>query len=261
MSFPFPIEQVPGGQALQRLAELQQQGGGIAVILGGDESLEMMEELYTLNSSQLGTAQQQLEQAQQIDALQWFEQEALWDEDEGDDDGGEGGYGAADVNGDFGFEADGEDGCGGEDEEDALHPPLEWPASPAEVADREPLGHLDPLSGQPLPRVALCKVPAQHSWQVPCHLMLGNWNACPSPAEMAAVLRYWEQKYGARVVSATHDTLEMRVARPPQTREAALALAQQQYLFCDDLVNQGTGDVENLAKGLLYSPTWYFWWD
>ena len=53
----------------------------------------------------------------------------------------------------------------------------------------------------------------------------------------------------------------MQVARPPQTKEEALELARQQYLFCNDIVDQGVGDVESLAKTLLYSPVWYFWWD
>jgi hypothetical protein len=41
----------------------------------------------------------------------------------------------------------------------------------------------------------------------------------------------------------------------------ALKLAQEQYGFCFDIVEQGVGTIENLAGGLTASNIWYFWWD
>jgi hypothetical protein len=38
-------------------------------------------------------------------------------------------------------------------------------------------------------------------------------------------------------------------------------LAQEQYAYCEDIVEQGTGSLANLAATLLDAPTWHFWWD
>lgn len=57
------------------------------------------------------------------------------------------------------------------------------------------------------------------------------------------------------------DVLEMRVTRPPQNDEDALALAREQYLFCFDIVDQGVMTIDNLRQSLLGSELWYFWWD
>ncbi len=35
------------------------------------------------------------------------------------------------------------------------------------------------------------------------------------------------------------DVIEMRVARPPRTRDYAMALAQEQYAYSEDIVHQG----------------------
>jgi hypothetical protein len=51
------------------------------------------------------------------------------------------------------------------------------------------------------------------------------------------------------------------VNRPAGTREDALRLAQEQFLFCGDLIHQGMGNVTNLAAILLEGQYWYFWWD
>jgi hypothetical protein len=74
-------------------------------------------------------------------------------------------------------------------------------------------------------------------------------------------MRHWHQQYGAEVVGITHDVVEMYVPRPPTKREAAHALAREQYGYCADIVDQGVGSVGALAAGLLYAPSWYFWWD
>lgn len=104
-------------------------------------------------------------------------------------------------------------------------------------------------------------IPTQHGWQVPCYLKLGGWNACPFADLQSAVLRDWEQRYGAQLIVVGPDTLELTVERPPTTREEALKLAEEQYYFCSDIVDQGVGTIENLAAALLNGKTWFFWWD
>jgi hypothetical protein len=53
----------------------------------------------------------------------------------------------------------------------------------------------------------------------------------------------------------------MRVANPPTTKEDALKLAEEQFVYCEDIVTQGTETIENLAAGLINAKKWYFWWD
>ena len=57
------------------------------------------------------------------------------------------------------------------------------------------------------------------------------------------------------------DVIEMRVERPPSTREAAFAVAEEQFAYCSDIVLQGTGSISALAATLMNGTAWYFWWD
>jgi hypothetical protein len=104
-------------------------------------------------------------------------------------------------------------------------------------------------------------VPAENSWEVPAQLTFGGWNDCPYPHEQVAVLRYWNETHGAELVGLSGDVLEMQVARRPASREDAIQLANEQYWYCYDIVEQGAGTIENLAATLLASGIWYFWWD
>jgi hypothetical protein len=119
----------------------------------------------------------------------------------------------------------------------------------------------DILSGQLLPTVVIGLVPTTSSWQVPLILKYGGWNECPPPMVHAAILRDWERRFGAELVALTGDVVELAVARPPTDREPALELAREQYLYCGDIVWQGTNDLETLAAGLKGGSVWFFWWD
>lgn len=99
------------------------------------------------------------------------------------------------------------------------------------------------------------------SWKAPSILKFGGWNECPFPQEHSAIHKYWGEKYGAKVVSVTNDVIELRVARPPTTREDALNLARQQFIYCSDIVHQGVGSVDALAATVLDASVWFFWWD
>jgi hypothetical protein len=80
-------------------------------------------------------------------------------------------------------------------------------------------------------------------------------------AEHAALWRYWQERYGATVACIANDVIEFTVSKPPRTREQALELARQQYVYCADIVHQGVGTVEALAATMMNSSVWYFWWD
>jgi len=115
--------------------------------------------------------------------------------------------------------------------------------------------------GRPKPAVTIGLFPVKDGWQVPAYFNFGGWNECPAPDGHVLMMKYWQEKYGAELVGMNGDVIEMYVTRPPSTREEALALAEEQYLYCEDIVLQGTETIQNLAAGLLGNHLWYFWWD
>jgi hypothetical protein len=116
-------------------------------------------------------------------------------------------------------------------------------------------------NGKPRKEVFIAKLPTMDHWTIPLHLHFGGWNACPYPEEHAALARYWEEGYGARIAVVTSNTVEFTVERPPLDPEHCARLAQEQYIYCADIVNQGVGSVPTLAGALRGSSRWFFWWD
>jgi hypothetical protein len=109
---------------------------------------------------------------------------------------------------------------------------------------------------KPLARVHIILVPARDATEIPAHLRYGGWNACPEPAMHVAVLRKWQAEYGAELVGLTSDTIQLRVARRPQTRADAWKLALEHDRYCGEVE-----DLESLAAELMVSDWWCFWWD
>jgi len=109
----------------------------------------------------------------------------------------------------------------------------------------------------------LVLVPVKRSWQIPAVFCFGDWNACP-PAEVhIALLKRWHEKYGAELISMGMDAVYCLVNKPVRTRDAALALAKEQAVYCHDNVDQGAGDgtLSGLAIDLMDAEAWQFWWD
>jgi hypothetical protein len=111
------------------------------------------------------------------------------------------------------------------------------------------------------PTVYIVLVRTEDPTTVPAHLHWGNWNACPAPQYHVAALRSWRDRYGAELVGLNGDTLNLRVARKPSTRDEALDLARLQYAYCNDIVDQGTESLKALAAELMAHDWWFFWWD
>lgn len=136
--------------------------------------------------------------------------------------------------------------------------PGEWPAaqSPSRLG-----AHLDISSGEPKRLVYLAKLPTAHAWEIPAYLSYGDWNDCPSPADQVALHRDWHARYGAEIWAVASDVVECWVPRPPADRAGAAALAREQYLYCSDIVEQGTDTLLALAAALQGADAWFFWWD
>jgi hypothetical protein len=104
-------------------------------------------------------------------------------------------------------------------------------------------------------------VPAVQPWHAPVSLAYGNWNECPPAHVHAALARSWAERFGATLVAIGGDIVEMTVQEPPRTNEDALALAEEHYLYCPDIVEQGCNTIDALAAKLKGGTSWSFWWD
>ncbi len=100
-----------------------------------------------------------------------------------------------------------------------------------------------------------------HAWQVPAALGFGGWNSCPPPAVHVALLKRWHDRWGAVLVGLSRQRLTMQAKRKPPNRNQALALAREQFLYCEELVLAEHGSLEALAAARMASDVWSFRWD
>jgi len=123
-----------------------------------------------------------------------------------------------------------------------LGPPVgEWPDDVA--PSRRFITPFDILTHEPLDRIAVALAPTALPREVPAFLDLGGWNECPDAVAHCALMAYWNRRHGAEILAATDDVIEMEVRTPPRTREAAMALAREQSIYCLDIVEQGYRDA------------------
>ncbi|RAY16025.1 DUF4253 domain-containing protein [Actinomadura craniellae] len=80
-------------------------------------------------------------------------------------------------------------------------------------------------------------------------------------APLAAVVRSWEDRFGARVVGLGFNTLELSVAAPPVTSRHALHVAAEHWTFCPENIVQGPGTLVEYAETIRGARSWSFWWD
>lgn len=92
---------------------------------------------------------------------------------------------------------------------------------------------------------------------------LGWQGACNSrtSVEIAAVLRSWEDRFGARLLEVGFADIRLVVSRAPQTLQAAELIAAEHFAFCDEAGRMGLRGVGAIAPALVNNPFWDFWWD
>jgi hypothetical protein len=88
----------------------------------------------------------------------------------------------------------------------------------------------------------------------------GLVNCGESLLELTAVLRSWEDRFGARLIDVGYADLRLFVERPPRTLEAAQRLAAEQAVLGGDCLG-GARDIPDIAARLVNAPVWTFWWD
>ncbi|MFB4316440.1 DUF4253 domain-containing protein [Actinomadura sp. 21ATH] len=95
--------------------------------------------------------------------------------------------------------------------------------------------------------------PALVGWDGPC-------DHTDHTQEISAVLRSWEDRFGARVVAVGFATLEVAVAAPPVSIEHAVRVAAEHLAFCpENWVDHST--PEDYAETILKADRWSFCWD
>jgi hypothetical protein len=77
---------------------------------------------------------------------------------------------------------------------------------------------------------------------------------------LTAVLRSWEDRFGAQLIDVGYDRLRLFVERPPRTLEAAQRIAAEHVVLADEAID-GMKNIPNIAIRLVNTPIWTFWWD
>jgi len=105
-------------------------------------------------------------------------------------------------------------------------------------------------------------VNVEHPADVPAALGwagAGNWTQ--DVAAISAVLRSWEERFGAVLIVLGFDALQLSVAAAPTTQERAQRTAAEHISFCPDNFRGQPGSLRDLAGGLVGNQLWRFWWD
>ncbi|WP_017976678.1 DUF4253 domain-containing protein [Actinopolyspora halophila] len=89
----------------------------------------------------------------------------------------------------------------------------------------------------------------------------GATNHVSRSAGLSAVLRSWEERFGARVLRLGPDRLDLSVAAPPIRAEHAAAVAAEHWTFAPDRIMQDTGSISAYAEEIRGRRQWTFWWD
>ena len=82
-----------------------------------------------------------------------------------------------------------------------------------------------------------------------------------SALPVAAVLRSWEDRFGAKLLEIGFAEIRLLAERPPLAVEDAQLLAVEIFAFCDEYGGNGLHDIPSITAALLSSPIWTFWWD
>lgn len=234
-AFKYERITVPGSEALTEWEKLKGAGRGRPVIVGSDEDFERIADQFTMADPAVsGTT---------IPGLSLRSPDEI--------------LAAAKT---LRFPADLRKWSGAYKPGDLTAPIGSWPSK----ASNDPPGPTvatDIISGKFYNRVHIILIPTGSSWEVPAYLRWGDWNTCPPPEYHVAALRTWHEQFGVELVGLNGDTMNLRAARRPTTRQQSIALAKDQYAYCPDIVDQGVGTVSELAATLMSSAWWYLWWD
>jgi hypothetical protein len=222
--FPYPLKAVPGAEAVSQWRTLQnywRQEGCSAVLVGDIEDVIHHRENFGYRKASVESI---LEASKTLDAAKYLKDRFARGED---------------------FYSGVEKGT--------------WPATAG--APHQLTAHLNLLTRRPKDTVFFAMIPTVESFEIPGFLKYGGWNECPGPAEQVAMFRRWSKNHGVEIYAMLGDVIECEISHPPESRQAASALAFEQFVFCSDIVYQGTQTLYRLAASLQNARHWFFWWD
>jgi len=155
-----------------------------------------------------------------------------------------------------------------------------WPPPGVPAAELGPFPGLAPRSDsglsaaerdaalRPLRAARIGLVPARRPADV---LAIVGWSTFDDPARgdepqnavwIAAVLRSWEDRFGARLLNVGPGAvIRLLVERPPRSLEAAERIAAEHRVFADECAGSGASDIPSISASIVSSPIWTFWWD
>lgn len=93
----------------------------------------------------------------------------------------------------------------------------------------------------------------------------GQFTSPPTGVPAGAVLRSWEDRFGAQLLMLGPGAgLGLLVDRPPRTRATAEPIAIEHLAFADDFLadefrGEGKTSIGELADALVNRPIWQFW--
>jgi hypothetical protein len=109
----------------------------------------------------------------------------------------------------------------------------------------------DKASAQIPGRIGL--VPAQR----PADVLAGlGWQGAVNSrltADITAVLRSWEDRFGTRLLEVGAAGIRLLISRPPRTLEAALPIAAEHFAFSEE-AHGGLRDVDAIARAIAGNP-------
>ena len=71
-------------------------------------------------------------------------------------------------------------------------------------------------------------------------------------------IQAWDTAYGVNIFQAETDTIQLRLTKIPADLKK---FAEEVYEFCPDIVDQGVGSVDRLAKDIGTTGKLLLWWD
>lgn len=122
-------------------------------------------------------------------------------------------------------------------------------------ADLQPV-----LDALPAARVGLIPA-ARPADALPLLGWTGAGNHYQDALPLAAVLRSWEDRFGARLLQVGFAEIRLLVERPPRDVQSAERVAAEHYAFCDECGGKGLTTISEISINLVNAPIWTFWWD
>lgn len=145
------------------------------------------------------------------------------------------------------------------DEWPGLAPAAEQTADHPDEVARRVFAHWMADNPYPVEHCHLALVAAARSADIPAVL---GWDADAPIPLLCALLRSWEDRFGARVIAVVGSTVHVSVAHPPRTEEQALHLALEHVLTtADSVIKDPPVPYEDYAASLIGNHLWSFWWD